>query len=202
MDKLIKDFKASAYSMVVFKRLTTSPSFLDPQTKELSAFAHIIPIISMREHFLKTPVSHIRIVIDRMKLTEETAVRRLLNEYDMEERYEPLPKHSIEFRDSKSEGYELIQLADIISGLTRNFFENYQSSDDLLRFSRGCPLCNGPDKALCRRKRLPSAEAHHFFYSLPLYRNNPAGNCVKSLLFEPVKVGRRFRYLYCPKIQK
>ena len=199
--RLLKDIKGSAYSFVVFKRLTESLLFLNPATKALSSFSHVLAIVSMAEHFKKDSSVTVQVVIDRMKETEESAVKRLLIEYDLSERTEKLPNHSISYRDSKAEGYELIQLADIVSGLTRSHFENHNSSEALSLFWRLCPLCFGPNKVLCKRKRLPSADGCPLFFALPLYRNNPNANCLKSLTYEPSKIGKHFRYLYCPKMK-
>lgn len=56
------------------------------------------------------------------------------------ETYLDLPKHTINFKDSKTVGYELIQMADIFSGRTRQYFEGADSNRHIRKLVATCPL--------------------------------------------------------------
>ena len=196
--KLIHDVKASAYSAVVFKQRTTFQLFLDPATKALSSFSHASSIISMGSHFAESPDVSVQIIIDRMKTTEESAVTALLELYNFDISSQKLPDYSVIYKDSKAKGYELIQLADMVAGATRVYFENHTIDKDLNFFWLTCPICN-TNKKLCRSRRKPHPAKHPFLYTLPLYLNNPSGDYFNSLFFEPPSVAHRVKYLICSK---
>ena len=197
--KLIPEFKASAYSAIIFKQLTKKPEFLNPSSKLLSSVSHVISMASLEKHFAKLPTSGVKIIIDRMKTSEESAVSSLMKKLDVITSSDTLPEHSIMYKDSKAKGYELIQLADIVAGLTRTYFENHNNDKILLKYWNVCPLCTRPYHRLCKRKRLPPPHEHFFFYSLPLYRANHEKHCIHSISYEPVNLQNRFKYLFCHK---
>ena len=196
--RLLAEIKGSTYSVVVFKQLTTFPYFLNPANKALSSFSHAISIVSMGWHFTNNPDVTVQVIIDRMKTTEESAVIELLKRYSFDLPDEKLPEYAVIYRDSKAKGYELIQLADIVSGATRAYFENHNMDKSLNHFWLICPICNA-NKKLCRGRKKPRPENHPFLYALPLYLNNPAGDYFRSLFFEPSGIARRVKYLICKK---
>jgi len=196
--KLIEDVKASAYSSVVFKEYTKIPIYLDTDSKALSSFSHVLAISTMQYHFADISNVSVLVVIDRMKTTEESVVTELLAAHGSNDIPMVLPNHKIIYRDSKAEGYELIQLSDIVAGLTRSYFENHNEDAICKYFWRMCPICK-PEAKLCRKRKKPNSKTHNFYYLLPLYRNNPSGNSLRALTFEPVSILKNVRYLSCQK---
>jgi len=195
---LLKDIKASLYSSIVFKQLTKIPMYLDPSTKALGAFTHAYVGIIMGTHFAEESDVKVKIVMDHMKATEESIVKNLISDETFRLANMTPPIHTVEYRDSKAKDYELIQLADIVAGLTRTYFENHNDDKDLKYFWFTCPICN-TTKKLCRKRKKPKSDNHPFLNLLPMYMSNPRGHILDSLRFEPSEIWRRIKYLYCTK---
>ena len=123
---------------------------LDPHKKALAAITHTFPIYAsyQSKYFVNKKLA---IIIDVMKNIEMDNVKKLFDTQQILK--ENKDNYEIIFRDSKAAGFELIQLADIIAGIFRTFFENtfYKNKDDLKFISR-CSICQNKRGRMCQSK--------------------------------------------------
>ena len=135
----ISDIKGCAFSVVAFKKemMKRTDDFhqnlVQNNKKELSGLIHSFPYYA----FYKTNIignnEKVLLVIDHMKSTEETKIKDVLTTYDdINGQYEVI------FADSNSKKFPLIQLADVICGTMRDYFEKEQDSKYFQAF---CPSC-------------------------------------------------------------
>lgn len=89
--------------------------------KMLSQLTHIFPIETTAHIFSMYEKPKVLIAIDVMKKVEMDGVNQLID-YCVEKNNINF-KPDVIFRDSKDSNFKLIQLADILSGFTRNFIE-------------------------------------------------------------------------------
>ncbi|MFG6334825.1 MAG: DUF3800 domain-containing protein [Lachnospiraceae bacterium] len=118
--------KGFAYSLIADKKLisevTPSP---ESEFRELSLIAqrdisgitHTFPYLSLCSSRLVTENDKILIVIDNMKKREMDSIKSILSTDNFN-------KYDLIFRDSKDKDFSLIQIADIMAGTIRTYYES------------------------------------------------------------------------------
>jgi len=121
------------------KDLLGDDLFINPSAKLLSSFTHYLPLYAISKS--KPLISgKILICIDRMKDIEMDTVKYLI-EGDMKQ-YDLFPDdYEVIFTDSKAYGYELIQIADVMAGIWRIFFEESATKQEIIAFLSKCRYC-------------------------------------------------------------
>lgn len=178
-----------------------------PSEKRLSSFTHYFPlsVISKNETTIN---GNVLICIDRMKEIEMDTVKRLF-ESTLENNPFHLNNYEIIFRDSKAEGFELIQMADVMAGIWRNFFEETITNQDTITFINKCCFCwNSVTKHklqnLCKIKRVKvyrnSLLNKPIKQTLPLVIKDDSNLmlCTGIVSF-PVQKIMRYKFLECRK---
>ena len=191
---LLRDTKGWLYSQVIFKK--------NYPMSTMGAVSHTLAILSIREHFESFADVHVDMVIDRMKKPEEDGVSYLLGNHEL---LNDFPSHTLLFRDSKAKNFELIQLADVFSGLTRCYFEHveeYPSAKSLINL---CHLC------LDKKKIRPYTKARHkhMVYDVSgayymktihrLYLNAYKVNKAPSITYLPGELIMKYAFIFCNK---
>jgi len=134
---IIQELKGTLYAVVCFKK-----DYLKKDNKEyakdtLSALLHLAPSISAKEEGQKL------LVFDHMKAKDETIIPNVKLEGIDE----------IIFKDSKDPKFALIQIADIFSGIIRDFVENFEDKDvNRPLCYKTKKYCNPKLKDLCKFK--------------------------------------------------
>lgn len=157
-----QNLKGTCFSLVADKRLIQecrplSDSDFSHLTKiayeDLSGITHVFPFISLNNSGLLSEGDKVLIVIDNMKKREMDSIRDILEaEYSAE-------KYDLIFRDSKDKNFPLIQIADIIAGTIRNYYEDCLPIKAHNRYCKLCihtPATSYKDKSLkymCKSKR-------------------------------------------------
>ena len=137
--RLLRDLRGAAGSMTFFKRLLVNdPIINNLKAKSLTIATHAIIIHRM---FAERPGIRILAVVDRMKSVEMKGVESL-----------NMFQNQLIFRDSNDTAFPFLQIADIMAGITREFFEGSQTSVDHKFYSGRCNVC-GKKKNLCRHER-------------------------------------------------
>lgn len=85
--------------------------------------------------------------MDNMKKVEMDAVEENLLSYSVLSNVSE--NYTIIFRDSKAQRYELIQIADAISGTLRDYFEGETSNSVLSMF---CYMCNNDNYCMTKHR--------------------------------------------------
>lgn len=196
---LLKSTKGYLLLIVAFKKEMLPDTIY---AKALGGFSHALSIT-----FLSCLVNELKglsvsIYIDRMKQAEMQSVESLLTIY--ETKWSDLPPHTIEFKDSKATGYELIQMADIFAGIARRYFESSVYDPDIQTLTKKCPLCynKAPSQKLCRkdaRQKHTALKACHIDSIIPLLKNTEKISDIKPLTTYPKKNKYRYWYLFCTK---
>ena len=150
--KVLNNIKGDVFSLVAFKKeLQSSADPLDrelcnPLSKELSGLVHSFPVFALSKTRILPEGARVLIVIDHLKQTEAEAIEKSYNNLGIHE----LIDCDTIYRDSKSEKFPLIQLADALCGSVRNYFEKTLTPLDIQLYCKGCnltprPLCTkGP----------------------------------------------------------
>lgn len=200
---LFSSFHGRAIGRVSFKKVLLSSNQFDTNYKAFTAIAHAVTI-SLLSYCEEVFGKKVLIVVDRMKYTEESPVHFLANN-QMQDALQRLSSYDLIFRDSKDKNYQLIQVADFISGILREFFELYETDPIMSDFWRKCYFCNNArEKHLCGKKGRSAR-------SILIYRNT--FQYVYSMFFcpqckqlsypiapDPVAALGSIYYLYCAKI--
>lgn len=201
--KALSNIRGDVFSLVAFKKeLQNSADPLDNEpcdtsTKELSGLVHSFPIYALTKTKILPEGARVLIVIDHLKQTEAEAIE---NSYDNLRIHELIDCDTI-YRDSKSEKFPLIQLADALCGSVRNYFEKTLTPLDIQLYCKGCeltsrPLCTkGP--ALKAWQKIKFTEPERVV--LELHRNRILYNdiMVASISTLPLALYRRYEYLNC-----
>lgn len=132
-----------AFSIIADKRLIRESKII-PGDKfydltllahnDLSGITHTFPYIALHNSDLISESDRVLIVIDNMKKREMESIRKILGD-----EYPSTKNFDIIFRDSKDKNFPLIQIADIISGTIRNY---YEGSLPLGKHNKYCKLCS------------------------------------------------------------
>lgn len=195
--ELLPDVRGALYSMVAFKKMLNDERMLDTKSKYLTSLCHTFPLVSMQKHFVSDSESKILVVIDRMKKVEMDAVEVTVSHFFSKEMYDG--DYELIFRDSKDPRYEMLQLADIFAGISREYFELYETDNTVKQLRNKCGLCSKMyNKCLCkpRDRRI----THIPFQKIkPLYSNNPTGLVVASFMTIPKECLDTYSFLWCMK---
>lgn len=148
----IDELIGQCFSMVAFKKdLLGKPEFApycDVRTKRLSGLTQAFPYYAIHKTKYFSPVDKILIVMDNMKKSEMNVVEDCLKNYEINPMVSS--KYDVIFRDSKSEKYTLIQIADIMAGLVREYFESNMQTNTLQRL---CRICRGSKTCDTKKRR-------------------------------------------------
>ena len=144
--KVLENVKGDVFSLVTFKKElqnSTNPyerELCDSSSKILSGLVHSFPTYALTETKLLQEGARVLIVIDHLKQAEAEAIE---NTYNILKIYERI-NCDIIYRDSKSEKFPLIQLADALCGSVRNYFEKTLSPLDIQQYCKACDLLPRP----------------------------------------------------------
>lgn len=201
--RVLNNVKGDVFSLVAFKKeLQNSTDPLDRElcntsSKELSGLVHSFPIYALSKTKILPEGARVLIVIDHLKQTEAEAIENTYDNLGIHE----LIDCDVIYRDSKSEKFPLIQLADALCGSVRNYFEKTLTPLDIQIYCKGCeltprPLCTkGP--ALKAWRKIQFTEQERIV--LELHRNRMLYNdiMVASINTLPLIFHKRYGYLNC-----
>lgn len=132
--------KGFAYSLVADKRLlqkTMPDNTLEFRElsiiakNDLSGVTHTFPFMSLHNSKLITQHDKVLIIIDNMKKREMESIKSILSIFSSNQ-------YDLTFRDSKDKDFTLIQVADIIAGTVRTYYENCLPLSTHNRYCRAC----------------------------------------------------------------
>lgn len=197
--KKIDYLKGQCFSMVTFKKDLLGrekyAEYCDVKTKRLSGITQAFPYYAIHKSFFFSATDKILIVMDNMKKTEMNVVKEFLTEYEIDPAISN--NYDLIFRDSKAERYTLIQIADVMSGLLRTYFETHLEKTSLQRY---CRICKGKQHATKSRKKLLNAELIEKKYITPfLMHNSPTRNAIMlvGIITFPLEHFKYYRYIDC-----
>lgn len=197
--KKIDNFKGQCFSMVTFKKELVGKekyaAYCDVKKKRLSGMTQAFPYFAIHRSAFFNANDKILIVMDNMKKTEMNVVRAYLTELEINP--EVSNNYDLIFRDSKAERYTLIQIADIMSGLLRTYFEEHLQRTPLQRF---CRICKGKRYATRSRRKLLSNEIIESKYITPfLMHNSPTRNIIMlvGIITFPFEYYKYYQYIDC-----
>jgi hypothetical protein len=156
--KLIMSMRGRAGSITWFKKLELSAG--DNYGMDMISAVHTL-LISLMLTDIDTKVL---VVIDRMKEIEMESVYKYLlgtkaTSLDL------LKNCDVIFRDSKDRVFPFIQIADILAGLTRQYFEKSITCEHHKTYARLCKAC-GWNRFLCRKEKTHKP----YILGTPLFR--------------------------------
>lgn len=150
---LMDGLTGQCFSMVAFKKeLLGVPQYeelCDVKTKQLSGLAQAFPYFAINKLGMFSETDRILIVMDFMKKSEMDVVEKNLHEYGI--RTDISDNYDLIFRDSKADRYALIQIADIMAGLVRQYFEENLERTALQRTCRICANNKGCSSPRARK---------------------------------------------------
>jgi len=183
------------FTYVAFKKLMPLPTETQRLNKELSSLSHILPIMVMQRHY---PDKKALIVIDNMKHVEQRLVSNVLQVGMQTGEYSA---HEVIFKDSKDKQFQLIQIADLLAGINRAFFETYESCKTFKAFWNSCPPCFNKSKAsiFCRKIKRNFVQPQYKRFKLisHFYNRNIKGQ--KSIMTMPLGVLHNVGFVICNK---
>ena len=188
---------------VSFKKILVSTGKYDSTGKVFSVIAHAVAI-SLLEYCEEVSNKDVLIIVDRMKQTEEQPVQ-MLADGQMHQNITNVHSFDLIFRDSKDARFQLIQIADFVSGILREFFEMYETNSLMKDFWRRCPICNRDRSMhLCgksgRRNRTILINQTNMKYIYSMFLGWQKGWLPFRVTFDPVSISDNEKYLSCPKI--
>lgn len=202
--------KGFAYSLVADKKLIkeVKPDGTNEYREitliaqnDLSGITHVFPVVSLFDSELVTMQDKILIVIDNMKKREMESIKSILSDFDHN-------NYDLIFRDSKDKDFALIQIADILAGTIRDY---YEESLPISSHNRYCGFCTRAAKnknsnkifAKCKDKKfrknyLPyiSNKKFNIVISIHLY-TNPTSLFGEHFVILPVEQMLLFTYIQC-----
>lgn len=202
--QLLKNLKGTLSCHIVFKKEVDAEEYRD--NKFLSATCHMMALKSIKDMSFSNG-ERILVAIDRMKKTEEDPVKMLFESEFAKEKNGDYDT-SIIFRDSKDANFLLIQVADLLAGIIREHFEQYESQPDMTYFSQKCPPCirlqgvNPRSKPLCKNGKsvasriLTSKNFGYIFHLIP--KKNSSG-MLEFIFMQPSTFMTKHLYLLCWK---
>lgn len=123
---VMSKLKGFSYSLIADKKLIDK-AVPSPENKfreltlvaqqDLSGVTHVFPYLSLRTSSLITDNDKILIVIDNMKKREMDSIKSILSTSNLD-------NYDLIFRDSKDKNFSLIQIADIMAGTIRTYYES------------------------------------------------------------------------------
>ncbi len=198
-----KRFHGHALGRVAFKKILVARDEYNTSGKIFSVLMHAITI-SFLESYSEVAGKKVLIVVDRMKNTEEIPVQYLASG-SMHNNLTEVKNYDLIFRDSKDKDFQLIQVADFISGILRDYFEQYESNSVMIEFWRRCPLClNTRYRHLCgkrgRKNREALIDSSNFKHIRGFFPCSQLSRFIRCLTFMPSDIFENLHYLFCFKI--
>lgn len=207
---LLRDLKGKLSCYVVFKK-ELSPAQIPPKgSKALSVDCHLMSLRSL-DAYSFADNDKVLIAIDHMKSTEEIPVNYHMHKGIFSDEKHPDRNFTSEtvFCDSKDADFLLIQVADLLAGVLREHFEQYESNPDMLHFHSLCPKCEQIFKmkrrnarAMCKQgksrttKLAHSKNLHYIIHLIPCAYTFP----MTSYFFMwPVQMMTKHFYLLCAR---
>lgn len=200
---LLSNLKGSMAGYVVFKKEVDQSRYSG--NKHMSIVCHYMALRTI-EKFDFPQGSRVLLAIDHMKSTEEIPLNYVINTNTSENVKNNIDL-SVVFRDSKDSEFLLIQIADLLCGILREHFEQYETNQDMRYFSVKCPPCETVFEAKRKTTRLfcknGKASANRVVASANLkYIINlfPATDCSDMLscfYTEPPKMMKKHFYMAC-----
>lgn len=139
-----KDLKGYAFSFVAFKQSLYNnkseilKSFATTEDKFLSGTLHGFPISALIHLQLINQSDKILIVFDRLTKDEQVCVENALNTKN----WNTHNNATAIYRDSKSQKYQLIQIADMIAGTVRTYIESNMQNSFIKTTCKKCYYLN------------------------------------------------------------
>lgn len=208
---LLREVKGRMSCYVVFKKELLREEVPTNGSKELSVVCHAMALRAI-DHFGFTLGEKVLIAIDRMKHTEEAPLGLLLSDGPLGARQHPDRNfsHEVAFKDSKDANFLLIQIADLLCGIVREHFEQYETNEDMLYFKGICPKClalrslkKNHVRNMCKSgnsrasKIMHSKNLHYIFQLMPVASSI---SLTDFFFIRPTKIMSQHFYLLCPKI--
>jgi len=201
--RVLSNIKGDVFSLVAFKKALQNShdandrELCDPTTKELSGLVHSFPIYALTQTKILPEGARVLIVVDHLKQTEAEAIENTYDNLGIRD----LINSDVIYRDSKSEKFPLIQLADALCGSVRNYFEKTLPQLSIQKFCRIC--YNGPQSICKRGPALKAWKEVHFTeqetITLNLHRNRFMFQDVMlaSITTLPINHYLNYRYIDC-----
>lgn len=206
--EILSRLRGFAYSLIADKRLIKDAQ--PDNNKEfgeltiiaqhfLSGITHLFPLYNLSE--IVQNQERILIVIDNMKKREMDSIRAFLY-------LEPPFLYDLSFRDSKDKDFSLIQIADIMAGTIRNYYENCLPVSAHNRFCGLCFMAAIKKKsnriyAKCKDKKyhkqyLPYLKDKYFETVINLHRTHDGSQMTGDhFIILPVEQMVMFTYIEC-----
>ena len=137
----LQNLKGTCFSLIADKKLIHECRPLSDRDfylltqiarNNLSGITHAFPYISLHDSDLISDNDEVLIVIDNMKKREMDSIKNILKTTFSTQKYDLI------FRDSKDKLFPLIQIADVMAGTIRNYYENCLP---LKPHNQYCKLC-------------------------------------------------------------
>lgn len=211
----LSHLKGFAYSLIADKRLlqkTLPDNTLEFRSlsimakNDLSGITHTFPFFSLSNSQLINQHDKVLIVIDNMKKREMESIKSLMSGFSSEQ-------YDLTFRDSKDKDFTLIQVADIISGTIRTYYENCLPLSTHNQYCRACATLLKTHKTnsmtkICAGKRqrkfyVPYITNKNFNTVLLFHKHSQSKVTVgEHFLILPVEQLLSFMYLECLILDK
>ena len=200
---ILNGIKGDVFSLVAFKKeLKNSPNANDQNlynspNKELSGLVHSFPVYALTETSILPKDARVLIVIDHLKQAEAEAIENTYAVLGIRERI----NCDVIYRDSKSEKFPLIQLADALCGSVRNYFEKTLSPLDIQLYCKACdqlprPVCNR-GAALKAWQKIRFTDQERIILELHRNRFYNHNIMVVSISTIPLAFYKRYGYINC-----
>lgn len=191
---LLDDLIGQCFSMIAFKKdllkNTKYAALCDVQSKRLSGLTQAFPYYAIHQFEYFSPNDRILIVMDFMKKSEMTIVEEHLKNYGIDPAVSS--NYDLIFRDSKAEKYSLIQIADVMAGVIREYFET-KLIKTALQFH--CKICKHRQQCSSSkvRKLLASEKIDKKYITPILMHRSPK---VKAIMFAGIITFPFLNYQY------
>jgi len=194
----LKQAKVGAVIVPVLKERLRDAELRDPTTKALAILLHHFPLKTVFDHLMETipgdewPRVLVQLVFDQVGWARfrEDVVHRLEEEHDIVWRVSP--EESVRFHDSKKN--LMLQLADVIAGLARDYMESLETVK-----LPPCSICWVRQKQMrprgCELKPLGDARLMNVLHSLLLERNGAVWE--RGFLVRPPAVRYEYWFVDC-----
>ena len=207
---LLKELRGKVSCHVIFKKELLPEDPLLKEPKNLSVLCHLMAMNSL-DSYSFSEGQKILVAIDRMKRTEERPLERQMNHGVLSNDMHPDRNFTVDtvFRDSKDSQFLLIQIADLLCGIVREQFEQYETNEDMIYFKERCPRCNflsrskkGHTCRICTQGRsratqiLYSKNFGNIYHLIPEYLSP---RMATYLFMGPPKMAFQHYYLFCKK---
>lgn len=200
---ILSNLRGIVASQVVFKKEIDATKYKG--NKNLSVVCHYMALRALRNAGIPEN-SRVLIAIDHMKSTEEQPLNIVLESFAGQSLRDAC-NFSVVFRDSKDTNFRLIQVADLICGIVREHFEQYETNPDMIHFSTKCPPCQTVFEAKRKYTRVlcqhGSSRAKHILlsknlkYIINLFPGIHSPDIIGYFFTEPPIMMKKHFYLAC-----